>query len=151
MSIELGHKCVVCLAGMVPDMSAYMTTGELPGWCACETLPPVRGKQHNSEGGYLSSGVFPTDALGTSTITFTGLPTGTDIIVLQAGTTDVILQVDQHPSSSYALVAAYFATPTFIDIGFIKPGYIVFYIRALQIPEKSTIIPVALRLDINYT
>lgn len=82
-----------------------------------------------------------------ATVTFNGLPTGCDIVILTAGTTTVLQQVDQHPGTSYGW--GYQGTPT-VDVGFIKPGYIPFYIRNLALGATDSSIPVTLTPDRNY-
>lgn len=86
--------------------------------------------------------------LSINTATFTGLPTGCDVVVLTAGTATILAQADAHPLTSYGFV--YEGTPT-IDIGFIKPGYVPFYIRNLALGSTNTSIPVALTIDRNYS
>jgi hypothetical protein len=86
--------------------------------------------------------------LSINTVTFTGLSTGCDVVVLTAGTSTILAQVDAHPLTSYGFV--YEGTPT-IDIGFIKPGYVPFYIRNLSLGSTDTSIPVALTIDRNYS
>ena len=83
-----------------------------------------------------------------ATVTFTGFPTGTDVVVLTAGTTTVLDQVDQVAGTSYAW--GYQGTPT-VDVGFIKPGYIPFYIRGLTLGSTNSTLPVKLTLDRNYS
>jgi hypothetical protein len=82
-----------------------------------------------------------------ATVTFTGLPAGTDIVILTAGTTTILDQVDQHPSTSYAW--GYSGTPT-VDVGFLKPGYVPLYIRGLTLGTTDSSIPVAMTADRNY-
>jgi hypothetical protein len=82
-----------------------------------------------------------------TTVTFTGLPSGCDIVILTAGTNTIIDQVDQNVGTSYAY--AYAGTPT-IDVGFIKPGYQVQFIRNLTLGLTSSSIPVSLSQDRNY-
>ena len=86
--------------------------------------------------------------LSINTATFTGLPSGCDVVVLTAGTSTILAQADAHPLTSYGFV--YEGTPT-IDIGFIKPGYVPFYIRNLSLGSTDTSIPVALTIDRNYS
>lgn len=86
--------------------------------------------------------------LSINTVTFTGLPTGCDVVVLTAGSSTVLAQADSHPLTNYGFV--YEGTPT-IDIGFIKPGYVPFYIRNLALGSTDTSIPVALTIDRNYS
>ena len=85
--------------------------------------------------------------LSVNTVTFTGLPTGCDIVVLTAGTSTVVASVDAHPLTSYGY--QYEGTPT-IDVGFIKPGYQVQYIRNLALTSVDSSIPVSLAVDRNY-
>jgi hypothetical protein len=83
-----------------------------------------------------------------ATVTFTGLPTGCDIVVLTAGTSTILAQVDAHSATSYAF--AYQGTPT-VDVGFLKPGYVPYYIRNLALSTSDSSIPVSLTADRNYT
>lgn len=85
--------------------------------------------------------------LDTATVTFTGLPTGTDIVILTAGTDTILTQVDANPGTSYAW--AYEDTPT-VDVGFIKAGYVPNYIRGLALGAADSSIPVAFQTDRNY-
>lgn len=83
-----------------------------------------------------------------ATVTFTGLPTGCDIVILTAGTSTILQQVDQHSGTSYGW--GYSGTPT-VDVGFIKPGYVPYYIRGLALGTSDSSIPVSLTLDRSYT
>lgn len=85
--------------------------------------------------------------LSVNTITFTGLPTGFDAVVLTAGTSTVLASVDSFVGTSYAY--QYEGTPT-VDVGFIKPGYVPFYIRNLALTSVDSSIPVSLTADRNY-
>ena len=116
---------------------------------------------HNNSGGlvtitvsggntptYLNGAGASTSVVSGATVTFTGLPTGTDIVILTAGTNTVLQQVDANAGSSYAW--GYSGTPT-VDVGFIKPGHLVQYIRALALGSSDASIPVSLSIDRNYT
>lgn len=85
--------------------------------------------------------------LSINTVTFTGLPTGCDVVVLTAGTSTILAQADAHPLTSYGFV--YEGTPT-IDIGFIQSGYVPYYIRGLPLTSTDSSIPVALTADRNF-
>lgn len=85
--------------------------------------------------------------LETNSVTFTGLPTGTDVVILSAGTTTVLAQTDSNPGTSYSYV--YSGAQT-VDVGFIKPGYVPFYIRNLALTTTDSTIPVALTADRNF-
>lgn len=82
-----------------------------------------------------------------ATVTFTGLPTGTDIVILTAGTSTILQQVDSYGSASYPY--SYSGTPT-VDVGFIKTGYVPYYIRGLALGSTDSSIPVSMTLDRNF-
>lgn len=83
-----------------------------------------------------------------ATVTFTGLPAGTDIVILTAGTTTILHQVDANAGSSYAW--GYQGTPA-VDVGFIKPGFVPLYIRNLSLTATDSSLPVSLTADRNYS
>lgn len=82
-----------------------------------------------------------------ATVTFVGLPIGTDIVVLTANTTTILQQIDANATTSYAW--GYSGTPT-VDVGFIKTGYVPYYIRNLSLTATDSSIPVAMSTDRNY-
>lgn len=86
--------------------------------------------------------------LSVNTVTFTGLPAGCDAVVLTAGTSTILAQADANPLTSFSFTHE--GTPT-IDIGFVKPGYVPFYIRNLALGATDTSIPVSLTADRNYS
>jgi hypothetical protein len=85
--------------------------------------------------------------LDTNTVTFTGLPIGTDVVVLSAGTSTILAQQDSHGSSSYSYT--YSGAQT-VDVGFIKTGYVPLYIRNLSLGTTDSSIPVAMTTDRNF-
>lgn len=85
--------------------------------------------------------------LDVNTATFTGLPTGCDVVVLTAGTSTILDQKDALAGSSY--VYTYSGAQT-IDIGFIKTGYVPYYIRNLPLTTVDSSIPVAMTADRNF-
>lgn len=82
-----------------------------------------------------------------ATVTFTGLPTGTDIVILTAGTSTILQQVDQNAGTTFSW--GYQGTPT-VDVGFLKPGFVPLYIRNLALGTTDSSIPVSLTADRNY-
>jgi hypothetical protein len=88
--------------------------------------------------------LYPLDQ---NSVSFTGLPTGYDAVVLTAGTTTVLEQVDNVNSTTYTY--NYSGAQT-VDVGFIKPGYVPFYIRNLSLTTTDSSIPVSLTADRNY-
>lgn len=85
--------------------------------------------------------------LSVNTLTLTGLPSGYDAVVLTAGTSTVLTQVDSVAATTFSY--QYEGTPS-VDIGIIKPGYIPFYIRNLSLGSSDSSIPVSLTADRNY-
>lgn len=85
--------------------------------------------------------------LDTNTVTFTGLPSGVDIVVLTAGTSTVLTQVDANAGSSYAWT---YSGAQNVDVGFILPGYKVKYIRGLALTTTDSSLPIAMEIDRAY-
>ncbi len=85
--------------------------------------------------------------LDTNTVTFTGIPTGTDVVILTAGTTTILAQQDANPTTTYAFT---YSGAQSVDVGFLKPGYVPFYLRALALGTTDGSVPVALTPDRNY-
>ena len=80
-------------------------------------------------------------------LTLVDFPVGSDIIILEAGTSNIIDQVDQHPSSSYTYS---YATLQLVDIGILKAGYKPKYIRSFQLTAVSSTLPVVVDIDRTY-
>lgn len=87
---------------------------------------------------------YPLDVV---TLTLTGLVTGSDIVILAAGTETVRVQVDSHAASSYAYV--YESTEN-IDIAVFKSGQIPFFIRAYALGAIDSTLPCAQLADPSY-
>jgi len=119
--------------------------GVVPGF------PATRGISRPSGAFDMERTRLSTDPVGNATLTISGLPTGTDIVVLLAGTTTVVQQVDSHPATSYAYAYSLYVADTVVDIGLIKPGYEIQYIRGLTLPRSAALLPVALRADRNFS
>jgi hypothetical protein len=85
--------------------------------------------------------------LDVNTVTFTGLPSGCDAVVLVAGTSTILEQRDAISGTSYTFM---YSGAQNIDVGFIKPGYVPFYIRNLALTTTDSSIPVALTVDRVY-
>lgn len=85
--------------------------------------------------------------LDTNTLTLTGLVSGTDIVILTAGTETVLQSVDSNPGTSY--VYTYSGAQT-VDIGLIKQGYVTLYVRNLSLTTTDSSLPLAQIADRNY-
>jgi hypothetical protein len=81
-------------------------------------------------------------------LTLTGLVSGSDIVVLQAGTETVLSQVDQNIGSSWIYD---YEVPTVVDIFVSKSGYVPFYIRNYSLSSTNASLPIAQVIDRNYT
>jgi hypothetical protein len=83
--------------------------------------------------------------LDTFNLTLTGLQSGSDIVVYQAGTTTIRNSVDSVSSYFYT-----YETPESVDIGIFKAGYIPLYIRSYALASADTSLPVAQVVDRAY-
>lgn len=81
-------------------------------------------------------------------LTVTGFPTGSDVVILAAGTTTVRDSVDSVVGTSWAYN---YAITEAIDIGVILPGYVPYYVRNYSLTGASATLPVTLTPDRNYT
>jgi hypothetical protein len=84
--------------------------------------------------------------LDTATLTLTGLQSGSDVVVLTAGTETVLASRDGG-GSTYAF--AYEGTPT-VDIAVYKEGYIPLFVRALALTSSDSTLPVSQVVDRAY-
>ena len=87
---------------------------------------------------------YPLDVV---TLTLTGLVSGSDIVILQAGTETVRVAVDAHGSTSYDYV---YETTENIDICVYKSGQIPFFIRNYPLTASNASLPIAQVEDATY-
>lgn len=83
------------------------------------------------------------------TLTLTGLLTGSDIVILTAGTTTERVNVDAHGSTTYDFNYAYTASD-FVDIQIFKAGYVPFIVRNYLLANANGSLPIAQALDRYY-
>lgn len=83
--------------------------------------------------------------LNTITLTLTGLQSGSDVVLLQAGTETTLDIVDS--VSSYAYI---YETPQTIDIAVYKQGYIPFFVRGYALGPTDASLPIAQVIDRAY-
>ena len=74
--------------------------------------------------------------------------TGSDVVILQAGTTTVLVSVDQNVGSTYQYS---YSTQQSVDIGILKPGHVPLYVRAYALAAANASIPISQTLDRNYS
>lgn len=85
-----------------------------------------------------------------TTLTLTGLVSGSDIVVLQPGTSTEYANTDSNSGSTYSFVYDP-STITSADIAIYKAGYVPYFIRNLTLTEDDASIPVAQVADRAYT
>jgi hypothetical protein len=84
--------------------------------------------------------------LDLTTLTLTGLQSGTDVVIYAAGTETVLTSADSVSSFSYQ----YETAGVLIDIGLFKAGYIPLYIRGYSLPANDSSLPIAQVVDRYY-
>jgi len=79
----------------------------------------------------------------------TGLVAGSDISILDAGTTSERVNVQENAGTTYNFGYNY-AASDYIDIGVFKPGYIPFYVRNYLLGASNGSLPIAQVVDRFY-
>ena len=115
---------------------------------------------YNNSGGLvtlnISGGGTPTvrNGSGSSTVvnnsitlTLTGLVSGSDIVILNAGTSTERINIDSNSGTTYSYG---FSIGGNVDICVYKAGYIPFTIRNYTLPASNSSLPVNQILDRNY-
>ena len=85
--------------------------------------------------------------LDVKTLSLTGLKSGSDIVILNAGTANERVNIDAHSGTTYNFI--YQATGN-IDIGVFKAGFVPFYIRDYALSELDSSLPILQVPDRNY-
>jgi hypothetical protein len=80
-------------------------------------------------------------------LTISGFVTGSDIVIYEAGTTNVLDDDQEHSGTSWGYLYSVAHT---IDIGVFKAGYVPLYIRNVSAPEASSTLPVSQVIDRAY-
>jgi hypothetical protein len=108
----------------------------LVSYVRCSTTSTLQAQLDN---------LYPLDQ---NSVTFTGLPLGFDAVVLTAGSSTILAQADSVNASSYSYS---YSGAQVVDVGFIKPGYNIQYIRGLALSTIDSSIPVSMTVDRNYS
>ena len=82
------------------------------------------------------------------TLTLTGLVSGSDISITDAGTDTERVNVDNNSGTTYAY--NYSAASEYVDIAVYKAGYLPYYIRNYLLSASNSSVPVAQATDRNY-
>jgi len=83
------------------------------------------------------------------TLTLTGLIDGSDISILDAGTTTERVNVQENSGTTYGYSYSY-VSEDYIDIGVFKPGYIPHYVRNYLLGATNSSLPIAQVVDRFY-
>lgn len=145
------------LSGIV--ITGNLTYNQATNITVTLTDTTITGTVSNSGAGLVSISPAGTTSVGAAgvnvtvlsvphTVTFVGLPVGCDVVILTAGTSTVLVQVDQIAGTSYAYT--YTGTLT-VDVGFIKPSFVPLYLRNVVLAASDSSIPVNLTPDRNYS
>lgn len=88
---------------------------------------------------------------GQKTLTLTGIVSGSDVVILSAGTSTDLAYNDgaTNPVTSFAYSYTY-AASTFVDIAVYKVGYIPYIIRNYELQNANASLPIAQVVDRNY-
>jgi hypothetical protein len=105
----------------------------------------------NAPGGttYHSAGATVNIISGQRTLTLTGIVSGSDIVILTAGTTTELANIDANAGSTYAYSYTYSAN-TYIDVCVYKAGYVPFTVRNYLLADGDGSLPISQVLDRNY-
>jgi hypothetical protein len=98
---------------------------------------------------YRTAGATVVLNVGQRTLTLTGLVTGSDIVLLQAGTETEIVNVDANAATTYLYTYTYSAG-VFIDVAVYKAGYVPYIVRNYQLQNGNASLPIAQVIDRNY-
>ena len=106
----------------------------------------------NAPGGttYHSAGATVNIISGQRTLTLTGIVSGSDIVILTAGTTTELANIDANSGSTYAYSYTYSAN-TYIDVCIYKAGYVPFTVRNYLLADGDGSLPISQTIDRNYT
>jgi len=86
--------------------------------------------------------------LDPNTLTFTGLVSGSDVVVYSAGTTTVRASVDNNSGSTWAYTYNDYGTT--VDIAIYRPGYKDLHVKGYTLPNASSSLPISQLADRVY-
>jgi hypothetical protein len=99
-----------------------------------------------------TAGATVTVVAGQKTLTVTGIVSGSDVVILTAGT-DTVLAINDgatNPVTSFAYSYTYSAGVN-VDVAVYKAGYVPYIVRAYLLENGNASLPVAQVVDRNYT
>jgi hypothetical protein len=84
------------------------------------------------------------------TLTLTGLISGSDVVIYEAGTTTEIEDAQENSGTTYEFNYTGAEVGDFIDVGVFKSGYVPFYVRAYELSASDSSLPMAQVIDRAY-
>ena len=87
---------------------------------------------------------YPLDII---TLTLTGLVSGSDIVILEAGTSNELVNADSVVSTQYGFI---YETPSTVDVCVYKRGYLPFAIRNYALGTSNASLIITQIADRNY-
>lgn len=84
-------------------------------------------------------------------LVLSGLQTGTDIVITEAGTSTELLNINANPGSTYTYQFTEDLSGTLVDIGFYKIGYVPTKIYNFALPSADGTLPITQTADRNYS
>ena len=114
---------------------AVANTGNLVTYIRIDTTSTLAAQVAN---------LYPLDTIK---LNLTGLVSGSDIVILNAGTEVERINVDANPTDSYAYV---YETMGDVDIKVYKRGYVPFSILNYSLSSNDASLPIAQVADRNY-
>jgi hypothetical protein len=134
-----------------PTKLSHLST---PRWCVSMASEKDSGVKHTHLGcGGAGNSIqkLPTDFVGSATLTLTGLVSGSDIVILEAGTETAILLVDANAGTTYDHTYGHTGvSPGAFDILVYLPGQIPFAVRSYTLQITNASLPVAQMPDPSY-
>lgn len=86
---------------------------------------------------------------GQRTLSISGVVSGSDIVILAAGTTTELANIDANAGASYSYSYTYSAN-TFIDVCVYKAAYVPYIVRNYLLQDSDGSLPIAQVTDRNY-
>jgi hypothetical protein len=90
------------------------------------------------------------NVISSITLTLTGLQSGSDIVILDAGTSTERVNVNENSGSTYQFGYPAGDVGEYVDIGVFKAGYVPKYVRNYQLAATNASLPIAQEPDAYY-
>jgi hypothetical protein len=99
-----------------------------------------------------TAGATVTVVAGQKTLTLTGIVSGSDVVILTAGTDTVLSSNDGATNAVTSFAYSYtYSSGVFVDVAVYKAGYVPFIIRNYELQNANASLPIAQVVDRNYT